>query len=79
MAKIPSDVIASELIKKLGKIGWVVISQKGSHVKLKKDNKQPLIIPNHKPIKKGTLKSILEQLSEYTQKTTEEIIQELDL
>ena len=38
----------SELLKILTKDGWYVISQKGSHVKMKHDTKKGIIIfPNH--------------------------------
>lgn len=38
----------SELYRKLRKDGWYPISQKGSHVKLKHDSKEGIIIfPNH--------------------------------
>lgn len=48
-----------KVIKALEKEGWVFISQKGSHMKYKKDNKV-CIIPNHKgDIPKGTLSQII--------------------
>ncbi|MCD6414445.1 MAG: type II toxin-antitoxin system HicA family toxin [Candidatus Diapherotrites archaeon] len=50
-----------ELIKILKKHGYYIRSQKGSHVHLRHPTKQPLTIPNHKIIKKGTLKHILHQ------------------
>lgn len=44
------------------RFGFKKISQKGSHVKYKNDNTQRIfIIPMHKEIAAGTLKSILEQ------------------
>ena len=49
--------------------GFEIISQKGSHIKLQrttKDNtKQSVTVPNHHELDKGTLKSIIRQLSEY--------------
>lgn len=48
-----------KVIKALEKEGWVFISQKGSHMNYKKDNKV-CIIPNHKgDIPKGTLSQII--------------------
>ena len=48
-----------KVIKALEEEGWVFISQKGSHMKYKKDNKV-CIIPNHKgDIPKGTLAQII--------------------
>lgn len=62
MPKLP-QVSGAKLIKILLKDGWDVVSQKGSHVKLRKYTgpigKQTIIVPNHKVIKKGTLSGIL--------------------
>ena len=47
------------MIKALEKDGWVLVSQKGSHMKYKKEN-QVCIIPNHRgDIPKRTLSQIL--------------------
>lgn len=53
----------SIIIKALQKIGFYKVSQKGSHVKYRKDGevKRIVIIPMHDEIAKGTLQSILEQ------------------
>lgn len=40
-------MVVKNVIKVLEKDGWKLISQKGSHMKYKKDNKI-CIIPNHK-------------------------------
>lgn len=58
MPKIP-QVSGKETIKALKKIGFVVLSQSGSHIKLRRmleNRSTTLIIPNHKQLKKGTLK-----------------------
>jgi len=55
MPKIP--VISSkQAIKAFTKLGFSVVSQKGSHIKMKNEKGKTVIIPNHKQIKKGTLK-----------------------
>ena len=51
----PSDVIAA-----LGKLGFTFKSQRGSHVKYIRSGRS-VIIPMHKELAKGTLKSIFEQ------------------
>lgn len=51
-----------KIINALSKLGFKKISQKGSHAKYKNEKTQKIyIIPMHKEIAKGTLKSILEQ------------------
>lgn len=55
------QISAKELIKALQKSGFIFISQKGSHIKLRKENpiRKTIIIPNHKIIRSGTLNNIL--------------------
>ncbi len=55
MPKLP-QISASRLIKAFEKINFVVVSQKGSHIKMRDPSGRIAIIPNHKNIKKGTLK-----------------------
>ena len=57
-----------DVIKILGSFNFVIISQKGSHVKLRRIiNKinQNLTIPNHEELDKGTLRAIFNQASKY--------------
>jgi predicted RNA binding protein YcfA (HicA-like mRNA interferase family) len=59
MSKLP-QVSGKDTIKALQKIGFKVISQKGSHVKLVRrnnDQNQTVIVPMHTVLKKGTLRS----------------------
>ena len=54
---------SQEMIKLLLKNGFAIISQNGSHVKLKNTyNHNTVIVPNHcKDIKKGLEQAILKQ------------------
>jgi len=59
---------SDEIIKILESFGFKIHSQKGSHVKLVKQTpvqKQVLTIPNHKELKKGTVKAIFNQASRF--------------
>ena len=63
MHKFPV-ISGKELIKALGKAGFEVVSQRGSHVKMKKsgdDFSRIAIIPLKDVIRTGTFKSILRQ------------------
>ena len=51
---------SDQVIKKLKRLGFEYVSQKGSHRKYKKEDKT-VIVPMHSEIAKGTLKSILLQ------------------
>lgn len=55
---------ANELYRILKKDGWYVVSQKGSHVKLRHDKKKgQIILPNHgsSEVATGTANQILKK------------------
>ncbi len=63
MSKVPS-VNYDHVIRALRRDGWVVVRQKGSHIRLQKhtpDKTLKLTIPAHRPIKRSTLAHILKQ------------------
>ncbi len=64
--KLPRDMDAPELIKALQRIGYRVVRQSGSHIRLQADQPDPhaLTIPNHSPLKIGTLAAILADVAE---------------
>lgn len=55
MPKLPV-VSGRELVKVFRKLGFIFVSQRGDHLKMKHPDGRTVIIPNHKTIKKGTLK-----------------------
>ena len=63
MTKIPS-LPYDQVIRALRRDGWVVVRQKGSHVRLQKHTPTEtlkLTVPTHRPIKRSTLSHILKQ------------------
>ena len=63
MNKIPS-LNYDKVIKALQRDGWVIVRQKGSHIRLQKrveNDTLKIIVPAHKPIKGSTLAHILKQ------------------
>jgi len=63
MTKVPS-LNYEKVIKALQRAGWVVVRQKGSHIRMQKHTKDKTLkitIPAHKPIKRSTLSHILKQ------------------
>jgi predicted RNA binding protein YcfA (HicA-like mRNA interferase family) len=63
----------SDVGKILESFGFVVVKQRGSHIKLRRQvgfgPKQILTVPNHKEIDKGTLKGIIQQVSKFVPET----------
>ncbi|MGK7883546.1 MAG: type II toxin-antitoxin system HicA family toxin [Crocosphaera sp.] len=58
----------SEVLKILAKFDFIVHSQKGSHIKLRRvtaKGKETLTIPNHKQLDTGTCYSIFKQACKY--------------
>jgi predicted RNA binding protein YcfA (HicA-like mRNA interferase family) len=63
MSKVPS-LSYDRIIRALQRDGWVVVRQKGSHVRLQKHTSSEtlkLTVPAHKPVKRSTLSHILKQ------------------
>ena len=63
MSKVPS-LNYPQVINTLRRDGWIVIRQKGSHIRLQKrlpDETLKIIVPAHRPIKRSTLSHILKQ------------------
>ncbi len=61
MSKLPV-VSGQNAVKAFCKIGYVVVRQKGSHVRLRSYNnpqRHPLTIPSHKTLKPGLLRSLI--------------------
>lgn len=78
--KIPRDISADKLIHALAKLGYNVTRQKGSHIRLTavvEDKIHHITIPNHNPLKIGTLNNILNDLSNIHRIPKQEIIKKL--
>ncbi len=55
-------VSGKDAVKAFGKLGYMVLRQTGSHIRMKHQSdssKKPLTIPNHKVIGKGLLRKLL--------------------
>jgi len=63
MSKVP-QLPYDRIIRALQRDGWVVVRQKGSHIRLQKHTAAvtlKLIVPAHRPVKRSTLAHILKQ------------------
>jgi len=49
-----------KIVSALGRDGFAVVSQRGSHIKMRKHDRT-VIVPAHDEVARGTLRSILEQ------------------
>lgn len=63
MSKVP-QLPYDRIIRALQRDGWVVVRQRGSHIRLQKHTHTEtlkIIIPAHRPVKRSTLAHILKQ------------------
>ena len=63
MPKLPV-LSGRDIVKILTKQGFEIVGRKGSHIRLKKitkENSYVTVVPDHKEIPVGTLKSIIRQ------------------
>jgi predicted RNA binding protein YcfA (HicA-like mRNA interferase family) len=77
--KTPRDINANDLVKALKSFGYEVVRQKGSHIRIRTElnGGHYETIPNHKPIKIGTLSGILNNIAEHFDMTKEELMEQI--
>jgi predicted RNA binding protein YcfA (HicA-like mRNA interferase family) len=63
MSKVP-NLAYDRIINALQRDGWIVVRQKGSHIRLQKrtvDETLKITVPAHRPVKRSTLSHISKQ------------------
>jgi predicted RNA binding protein YcfA (HicA-like mRNA interferase family) len=79
--RLPRDTDGPRLVKALSVLGYEATRQKGSHIRVttQRDGENHEVIPFHRPIKTGTLASILKRIAAHHGMTVDEILEMLDL
>ena len=64
--KLPRDVSGERLIRTLERLGYAVVRQKGSHVRVRSEGPPThmVTVPLHDPLKTGTLHGILAEVAQ---------------
>ena len=77
--KTPRDVSGIAIIKCLKVYGYVIVRQNGSHntITTTQNGEHHLTIPNHNPIKVGTLNCIISNVANHFNVSKEKVLQEL--
>jgi predicted RNA binding protein YcfA (HicA-like mRNA interferase family) len=77
--KIPRDIGGRELARLLGRYGYIITRQTGSHIRLtrKADIDHHVTIPDHQSIRIGTLNNIIKDIAQHLGKTREEVIEDI--
>ena len=65
----PKRLSGEDIIARLASFGFIIHSQRGSHVKLRRvtptGQRQTLTIPRHKELDAGTIRAIFRQASQF--------------
>lgn len=77
--RIPRDLSGADLVKRLGRLGYEVTRQSGSHIRLtsRVQGEHHVTIPNHDPLRIGTLAAILDGVAAHHGLTREALLQRL--
>lgn len=77
--KIPRDITGRKLCKLLGKYGYGVANQTGSHIKMTTqiNGEHHITVPAHNPLKVGTLNNILYDVAQHLNVSKDELIQNI--
>ena len=77
--KLPRDINGIDLAKALRVLGYEITRQKGSHLRITTQvgGEHHEVIPAHRPIKPGTLASILKSVAAHHRMTTQELFQKI--
>lgn len=75
--KLPRDISGTQLIKNLKPLGYTVTRQTGSHIRLstEQNGQHHITIPQHDPLKIGTLSAILADIAAHFNLSKNELIE----
>jgi len=59
--KLPSDIHGTDAVKALRRLGFASDHETGSHHIMRGIDGRIIVVPMHKPIRRGTLRSLLRQ------------------
>lgn len=77
--KTPRDISGADLAKALRVLGYTVTRQNGSHLRITTQlgGEHHEVVPNHSPVKIGTLKSILRNIAAHHRLSVAELAAKL--
>jgi predicted RNA binding protein YcfA (HicA-like mRNA interferase family) len=79
--KLPRDCTGESLVKALACLGYSLTRQTGSHIRVTTSlrGEHHVTIPNHNPLRLGTLRAILKDVADHHGMTVEDLILKLGL
>ena len=79
MSRVPREISGRVLIRALRRVGYETVRQEGSHVRLSTtvNGEHHLTVPDHNPIKVGTLTGILSDIAAHLELSRDQLIERL--
>ncbi len=79
--RLPRDVKPEALVRALKTLGYCPTRQSGSHIRVttQQNGEHHEVIPNHAPIKIGTLQSVLASVARHHHMSVHELLRMLQL
>ena len=79
--KLPRNVGGTDLVRALRALGYERVRQDGSHIRLTTEQMgiHHVTVPNHSPIKLGTLSAILKAVAAHHRMSVQELVRLLNL
>jgi predicted RNA binding protein YcfA (HicA-like mRNA interferase family) len=77
--RLPRDISGDDLARRLGRIGYSVTRQTGSHMRLTiaTPSQHHITIPRHDALRVGTLAGILDDVAAHLEITRDELLNRL--
>jgi len=78
--KTPRNISGQDIIKLLKSFGYEVTRQKGNHIRLTiitANGSHHITVPDHDPLKLGTLSSILSEVTNHLKVSREELLKNI--
>ncbi len=77
--KLPRDLSGEDVARGLERVGYVVTRRKSSHIRLttQRDGEHHVTVPDHDPLKVGTLAAVLADVGEYLRLDREALLDEM--
>ncbi|ABI68115.1 type II toxin-antitoxin system HicA family toxin [Syntrophomonas wolfei] len=78
--RIPRDIDGKSLVRLLARYGYEVTRQTGSHIRLTSKicgEEHHMTIPDHNPLRIGTLNAVLGDIANYLNVSKDELIRDI--
>ena len=72
--KLPRGVGGDELSRRLTRVGYAVVRQTGSHMRLSRNGEHHITVPRHRELKVGTLSGIVKDVADHLNMIRDEVV-----